>query len=139
MSPMYIETPYTFHLSRFNLDVTISSLNFKPLKLVGQFIHLESNILSTESQVKIDRSVIICKSDLIDKLKQEFFTAVAISVLLYSCTNWTLNNARWELQQNAVGPLKKSWKQHPTKCKAIYFSSPKPFNRGESDILDNVG
>ena len=30
------------------------------------------------------------KTDLSDKLKQEYFQAVAMSVLLYHCTTWTL-------------------------------------------------
>ncbi len=38
----------------------------------------------------IDISMIIQKSDLYDKIKQDFFQAVAMSVLLYGCTKRTL-------------------------------------------------
>ena len=37
----------------FKQDGSISSLNGKPLKLVDQFIYLNSNISSTENNVKI--------------------------------------------------------------------------------------
>ena len=38
----------------------------------------------------IDRLSIIWKSNLSDKIKKEFFEAVAVSVLLYGCTAKTL-------------------------------------------------
>ena len=37
----------------------------------------------------IDKLPIIWKSDLSNKIKQEFFQAVGVSVLLYICTTWT--------------------------------------------------
>ena len=37
-----------------------------------------------------DRLSTICKSDISDMVKQEFFQDVAISVLLYDCTTWTV-------------------------------------------------
>ena len=79
----------------FNEDSTIPSLNGKPLKLVDQFIYISSNISSTESNVNkckdksltaFDRLLIKWKSDLSEKINREFFQAVAMSVLLYSCT-----------------------------------------------------
>ena len=45
-----------------------------------------------------DRSMIIWKSNLSDKVKSEFFQVVAVSVLLYGCT---------------TGTLKKLWKKKP--------------------------
>ena len=42
----------------------------------------------------IDRLLAIWKSDLSDKIKQEFFQAVAMSILLYRCTRWTLMKHR---------------------------------------------
>ena len=67
-----------------NQHAAISSLNGKALKLVDMLSHLSSNISSTESHVKIrigeltavDRLSILLKSDLSDKIKQEFFQAV---------------------------------------------------------------
>ena len=38
----------------------------------------------------IDRLSITWKSDLFDKIKQKFFPAVALSILLYGCTTWML-------------------------------------------------
>ena len=62
-------------------------------------IWLGSNISSTESDnnmcigkawTAIDRFIAIWKSDFFDKIKQEFFQAVAVSVQLNGCTTWTL-------------------------------------------------
>ena len=75
----------------FNQDGAISLLNGKPLKLVDKFIYLGSNISSAESNVNIhiskawtaiDRLMNIWKSDLSDEIKQEFFQAVGMSVLI---------------------------------------------------------
>ena len=60
------------------------------------------------------------KKQTISNRNSYFFQAVAISVLLYGCTTWTLmktlgEKARWELHKDTVCVLNKSWKQHPTK------------------------
>ena len=77
----------------------MSSLNYKPLKLANQFTYLDSNISSTESNVNLCIGKVwtamgwlsvIWKSDFSDKIKQKFLQAVAMSVLLYGCTTWTL-------------------------------------------------
>ena len=79
----------------FQQNGAISTLSGKPLKLVSQFIHLGSNISSTKFDISIpigkvwtaiDRLFMIGRSDLSDKIKQEFFQVVAMSVLLYDCT-----------------------------------------------------
>ena len=63
--------------------------------MLDQLTFLGSNISSTESDVKIclaktwttiDRLSVTCKSDLPDKIKRDFFHAVAVSILLYGCT-----------------------------------------------------
>ena len=78
----------------FNQDGTIPSLlNGKFLKLVDKIIYLSSNISSIESDnMHIGKilTVINRKSDLSDKIKWEFFEAVAVSVLLYGCTTCAL-------------------------------------------------
>ena len=83
----------------FNWDGIISSLNDKLLKLVDPLIYLGNNISSTTSDVSryvdnvwtaIDKLPTIWKSDLSDKIKQEFLLAVAMLVLIYSCATWTL-------------------------------------------------
>ena len=74
-------------------------LNCKHLELVDQLIYLGYNILSTESNV----TIILCKviisiiklntieqSDLSNRIKREFFRFVAVSVLFYGQTIWTL-------------------------------------------------
>ena len=42
-----------------------------------------------KSLTAIDGGMTIWKIDLSDEIKQEFFLAIAMSVLLYSCTTWT--------------------------------------------------
>ena len=63
--------------------------------LVYHFIYLSSNTYSIESNVNIcigkawtaiDRLMITWKSNLSDKIKQEFFQSVAMLILLYHCT-----------------------------------------------------
>ena len=83
----------------FKQEGAISTLNNKPLKIVNHSTYLGSKISSTESnvtlcirktQIAIDWLLTIWKSDLSDKIKLEFFQAVAMSVLLYGCTTKTL-------------------------------------------------
>ena len=109
-----------------NQDGAISSLDGKPLKLADQFIYLGSHISSMESYVNThkgkswiatDRLMIILKSDLSNKIKQEFFQALAVSILLY---DWTLTKCpKKKLDSNDTrilyAVLNKSWKQHFTK------------------------
>ena len=68
----------------------------------------------------MDRLMTTGKSDLLDKVKQEFFQAVAVSVLLYGYTTWILTRYfEKKLHGNYIrmlcAVLNKSWKQHPTK------------------------
>ena len=97
----------------------ISAFSNKPLKLVDQFTYLCSNISSTESDVDIllakewttiDRFK--WKSDLSDKIKQDFFQAVTVSVLFYGCTTWMLTK-HIEKKLNE--------KQHPTMATYLPF------------------
>ena len=46
------------------------------------------NIHIGKKRTTIGRLTTIWKSDLSDKMKQEFFQAVAIPVLLYGCITW---------------------------------------------------
>ena len=76
----------------FNQNGAISILNNMPLKLVDQFIFLGRNISSTEIIVSIciGKAWTAVESLLTmwqsDKIKQESFQAVVVSVLLYGCT-----------------------------------------------------
>ena len=74
----------------------------KPLKLVRQFTNQGSNISSTESDnsiciakacMVIVRLLIIRSSDLLDKLKHDFFESIAVSVPLDECTTWSLTKS----------------------------------------------
>ena len=90
---------------------------------------IPSNISSTESNVNtciskawaaIDKSTTIQKCDLSDKIKQEFFKVVTMSVLLYGCTTWTfpmhhVKRLDRNYTRTLCAVLNKSWKQHPTK------------------------
>ena len=85
------------------------------------FTYLGNNISSIENdiyvcQVKtlnsIDRLSVIRKSDLYDKIEQDFFEAVAVSIILYGCTTWMLTKkARWELYKNAARCLEQIFNQ----------------------------
>ena len=84
-----------------------------------QYIYHGSNISSTENDFNIridkawtaiDRWLTIRKFDFSDKIKRLFFQAVAVLVILYSCTIWK----SWGLlRKNVV--LNKLWKQQPAK------------------------
>ena len=68
----------------------------------------------------IDRQSIIWKSDVIDKIKRDFFQTLAVSILLCGCTKWTLRK-RMEKQLNGNctkmlrAILNKFWMQYSTK------------------------
>ena len=55
------------------------------------------NVCIGKTWTAIDKLSTKWKSDLPDKIKLKFFQAVAVSVLLYSCTTWTL---RKHLEKN---------------------------------------
>ena len=68
------------------------------------------------------------KSDFSDKMKHEVFQAVAVSVVLYGCTIWTLTkhlkkklDGNYKKMLHAV--LNKSRMQHPT-IKQLYVHLP---------------
>ena len=60
----------------------LSTLKGRPLKLVDKFTYYSSNISYMESELLS----IIWMSDLSANIKQDFFQAVAVSILLYRCT-----------------------------------------------------
>ena len=62
----------------------------------------------------------VLTSHLSDKIKRNFFQAIAVSIQQYGCTTWMLTNCmEKKLDGNYTSMLgavlKKSWKQHPTK------------------------
>ena len=121
----------------FNQKGDISTLDGTSLKLVDKFTYLGSSVSSTEKDIDtrltkaltaIDKLSIIWKSDLTDKMKRSFFQAVAVSILLYGCTTWTLTK---QLEKKLDGNytrlsreiLNKSWQQHPTR-RQLYGHQP---------------
>ena len=113
----------------FKQEGVISTRSGKHLKLVDKFTYLGSNISSIESNVNIhlakvwtaiDRLLFIRKSYQSHKIKWDFFQAVAVFILLYGCTTWTLTkhikeklDGNYSRMLHAV--LNKSLKQHSTK------------------------
>ena len=74
----------------------------------------------TEGLINMDITLIIWKSDLINKIKRNFFPAVTVSLLLQGYTTWTLARC-WEKRLDSSkskilhAGLNKSWKQQSTK------------------------
>ena len=113
----------------FKWEGVIFPLSGRSLKLVDKFTSLSSNISSTESDINIHlaktwttlrKLTIIWKSDLSNKIKWDFFQAVAVSLLLYWCTSWILTKCiEKKLDTNYARMLctilNKPWKQHPIK------------------------
>ena len=113
----------------YNQTGDISILDGTPLKLIDKFTYLGSSVSSTEKDIDtrlttawaaINRLSIIWKSDLTNKIKQSFFQAAVVSILLYGCTTWTLTKRlEKKLDGNYTRMLRailnKSWRQHHTK------------------------
>ena len=122
----------------FKQEGAISTLSDKSLKLIDKFVYLSSSISSTESDVNIflaklwtaiNRLSIIWKFNLSNKIKQDFFQALTVSVLVIGCTTWTLMkriekklDGDYTRMLHAV--LNKSWKQHLTKQQLYDLLSP---------------
>ena len=95
------------------------------LKLVDTFTYLgttekDINTQLAKSWMFIDKLSVIWKSDLTDKIKNSFFQAVVMSILLYGCTTWMLTKRKEKkLDGNCTSMLRavlnKFWRQHPTK------------------------
>ena len=92
------------------------------LQYLGSNVSSESDVNICIGRVwpAIDRLSVIWKSDFSDKIKWDFFQAVAVTVLLYGCTAWTLiSHLEKKLDESNAKMLhyvlKKSWKQYSTK------------------------
>ena len=110
----------------FNQTGDISTQNGSSLKLEDKFTYLGCSVSSTKTNIDtqltkawiaINRLLVIRKSDMTNKIKRSFLQAATVSILLYSCTTWTLT--KWlEKKLNTRmlrGILNKSWRQYPTK------------------------
>ena len=63
-------------------------------------------------------------STISDKIKQDFFQAAVVSVLLYGCTTWTLTKCkekkiRWELHKEATSYVEQILEATPHKTAAV--------------------
>ena len=81
----------------FKQEWAISTLYWKPLKLLDQLIYIGSNIWYSESDINVRLAKVwpaieksIWNSDISDKIKHNFFQTVALSILLYRGTTWML-------------------------------------------------
>ena len=59
----------------FKQEKAITTLNYKPLKLVDPFTYLSSDISSAESDfnIRLERRALQLTINLFDKIKREFF------------------------------------------------------------------
>ena len=78
----------------FNQEGDISTLNGGSLKLVDEFMYLETSVSLTESDINmhptkvwtaINSLLITWKFDLFKKIKCNFFQTAVVSILLYIC------------------------------------------------------
>ena len=95
---LYVNTDKTEYIS-LNQRGATSTLNGSSVRLEDKYTDVGSSISSTENDINtrqakawtaIDRLSVIRTSDLSDKIKRNFFQAIAVSILLYACTTWTL-------------------------------------------------
>ena len=128
----------------------ISILSDEHLKLEDKFTYLGSSVSSTECDVNIHQAKvwtaidwlsIIWKWDQSDKIKRDFFQAVAVSILLYRCTTWAQTKCtekkvdrNYTRMQRAI--LNKFWKQHATKQLYGYTPSSAVYFRSITDTVD---
>ena len=131
-------------------------MQHKPLKLVNQIIYLGSNISSTESDLSIylakawnamDSLLVLWKSDISDKIKQDFFQAVAVFIISYGCTTLTLTKYKEEKLDGDYtrmirAVLNKLWKKKSPQnctCTDTYLPSHKLFELGEPEMWVTCG
>ena len=115
---------------------------------MDQFTYTGKKISSTESEVNlrllkvwiaVDRLLAVGQSDLSDKIKREFFQAVAASVLLYSCITWTLAKPLENCTRVLRAVLKKSWNQRPTRqLLSGYLLAFIIFKKDKQDVLRRI-
>ena len=117
----------------FNQRGDSTTVNGSSLKLEDKFTYLRSSVLSTKRDINTrlvkawaanDQLSIIWNSILTDKMKQSFFQAAVVSILLYGCTTRTLTkHMEKKLDGNYTRMLRailnKFWRHHPTK-KQLY-------------------
>ena len=107
----------------FNQRGDISSLKGGHLKLVDNFIYLESSVSATENNIStrlaktwstIDRPLVIWKLDLTDEIKQFFPSSGCVDIAIW--THYIDSNLTyWEKARRQLHKNTASWRQHPTK------------------------
>ena len=93
------------------------------------FINREWPQHATKTWTANDNLSVIWKSHLTDKIKQFFFQAAVVSILLYGCTTWTLTkrmekkfDGNYTRMLQAV--FNKPWRKHHTKQQLYGHPSP---------------
>ena len=134
----------------FNQTGEISTLNGDSAKLVDKFTYFGSSISPTKNDINkrlaqawtaIDKPSVICKTDLSDKIKRNFFHAAIVSILLYWCIIWTLTSLMaitqgcYDLYQTNSG----SNIPQNSSCTATYHLSRRPSKLDDEDIRDTAG
>ena len=136
----------------FNQTGDISTLGRSSLKLVDKSTYLGSSIPSTETDIDTrlakawranDRTSVIWKSDLTDKMKRSFFQTAAMSILLYGCTTWTLTRRmEKKVDDNNIKMLRailnnpRDSTPQSSSCTATYYPSRKLSKLDEPDMRD---
>jgi len=125
---LHINALKTEHIN-LNQQGLIKTSDVK-IKAMESFTYLGSQINSTLKDMKIriskawtalNKLELICKSNLSDNLKHNFFRAIVESILMYGVTAWTLtktfesklDDIHTQLMLRAA--LNLSWRQHATK------------------------
>ena len=80
--------------------------------------------MHSEGRNDIKRLLIIWKFNLSNQIKQDFFQAVTVSIILYRSTTWTLIKHRekklnWELHKNAAFCLEQILEAAPNKTVGV--------------------
>ena len=68
--------------------------------------------------------MIIAKSNLCDKIKQDFFQAVSVSILMYGCINWTLTK---HLEKKKLGTIQE--------CSRLFWTNPESNTKQNSSCM----
>ena len=122
--------------SCYNTTAVLTTESFRII-LVNQFPYLGNNISLMESIVTIcigkawtaiGSLLPIWKSDHYDQIEWKFLQAVAVSVILYGCTNWTSTKCLVKKQDGNYTRilhvvLKKSYKAAPVQPLASNFTN----------------
>ena len=98
------------------------------------------NIFLAKEWNAINKWSIILKPNLSNKIKQDFFQSVAVSLLLYRCTIWTLSKGiEKKLNENYTKTNPRSNTPQNSDCTATCLLSHKPCEwRSKDELISHV-